>query len=133
MTRNELAWAIDRLPPEEGHFTLVLKNKIGFTSKTWYRHQKEHWQGWLREYSGPGAYGRKNGRRDAAFVYNHIRCAPMLMWLSEAVGVPRGRLMRALATAASSSSVAQQCAALRREVSWAVVEEAIRRQPIPSR
>lgn len=128
MTRRELSRAVNRLGAEEGHFTLTLKKKIGFTRKTWYRHQKEHWQGWLREYSGPGAYGRKSGQRDAAFVYNHIRCTPMLMWLAEAVGVTRVRLMRALAAATRGSSAASQCAALRREIPWPVVEESIRRR-----
>jgi hypothetical protein len=128
MTRRELSRAVNRLGAEEGPFTPILKNKIGFTRKTWYRHQKEHWQGWLCEYAGSGAYGRKSGQRDAAFVYNHIRCTPMLMWLAEAAGVPRARLMRALAAAARGSSAASQCAALRREIPWLVVEESIRRR-----
>jgi hypothetical protein len=27
--------------------------------KAWYRTQKEHWLGWLREYNGPGYYSRQ--------------------------------------------------------------------------
>lgn len=38
----------------------------------WYQNQKEHWQGWLRDYCGPGAYGRRDWNRSAEFVYNHI-------------------------------------------------------------
>lgn len=39
----------------------------------WYRTQKEHWLGWLRDYDCPGAYGRKvTGGRDSHFVYNHV-------------------------------------------------------------
>jgi len=45
----------------------------------WYQSQKEHWRGWLAEYHGPGYYGRKNSRRTAEFVYNHINCAPMVL------------------------------------------------------
>ncbi len=58
-------------------------------SRVWYSTQKEHWLGWLTEYDGPGAYGRANWMRSAGFVYNHIRCPPMLAWLAEATGVAK--------------------------------------------
>ena len=46
----------------------------------WYITQKEHWLGWLSQYDGPGAYGRKTrSGRSAEFVYNHINCPPMLL------------------------------------------------------
>jgi len=53
----------------------------------WYETQKQHWEGWLREYDG--AYGRSAWDRTAESVYNHIQCAPMLLWLAEAGGIPR--------------------------------------------
>lgn len=35
----------------------------------WYTTQKQHWLGWLSEYDGPGAYGRRSGQnRDAKFA-----------------------------------------------------------------
>lgn len=56
--------------------------------RVWYMTQKEHWLGWLREYDGPGAYGRIAGKqRDARFAYNHIVEPKMLLWLIEAAGV----------------------------------------------
>lgn len=56
--------------------------------RVWYMTQKEHWLDWLREYDGPGAYGRMAGtQRDARFAYNHIVEPKMLLWLIEAAGV----------------------------------------------
>jgi len=60
--------------------------------KKWYATQKEHWLGWLRDYHGPGAYGRRSEiRRDAEYVYNHIVEVEMLLWLIEAAGVEPDR------------------------------------------
>jgi hypothetical protein len=54
----------------------------------WYRTQREHWLGWLKDYPGPGAYGRKTAaRRDARYAYNHIVEPLMLIWLISAAGV----------------------------------------------
>lgn len=69
---SNLMRAIERLPSD----------KPVMDPKKWYKTQKEHWLGWLREYHGPSAYGRKNGRRrDAKFAYNHIVEPKMLVWL----------------------------------------------------
>jgi hypothetical protein len=91
--------------------------------KTWYQTQKEHWLGWLGEYDGPGAYGRLSNRdRTAEFVYNHIRCPPMLMWLAEASRVRKTLIREALkgATAAGTDSAA--CARIRRSIPWSEIE-----------
>ena len=62
----------------------------------WYTSQKEHWLGWLSEYDGPGAYNRKSWKgRSAEFVYNHIGCPPMLLWLAEAAGVSKTKVVAA--------------------------------------
>lgn len=55
--------------------------------EVWYTSQGEHWQGWLYGYKGPGAYNRKNHHRTAEFVYNHIMCPPMFIWLAETAGI----------------------------------------------
>ena len=74
----EFRRAIERLPSDQP------RSQPG----VWYQTQKEHWLGWLREYEGPGAYGRKpNQSRDAKFAYNHVVCPEMLLWLIEAAGV----------------------------------------------
>lgn len=82
--------------PEYLSRTKALENEIGVGvgyDGAWYRSQKEHWLGWLSEYDGPGAYGRTDAtQRNGAYIYNHIQCAPMLFWLSEALGASQERL-----------------------------------------
>src|SRR5450432_2357821 len=68
----------------------------------WYKSQKQHWLGWLREYDGPGFYGRKNWKRSAEFVFNHICCPPMVLWLGEAAGVPKPIVLKAKTAAMSA-------------------------------
>lgn len=66
------------------------------TREKWYRTQKQHWLGWLRDYRGSGYYGRQTLiRRDARFAYNHIVEVKMLSWLSQAAGVPSSTLTEA--------------------------------------
>src|SRR5262245_11407403 len=56
VTVAALRRAISRLPSD----------KPVVTPGKWYKTQKEHWLGWLSEYHGPGAYGRRaDTRRDA--------------------------------------------------------------------
>jgi hypothetical protein len=87
------------------------------------REQKEHWTGWLGGYDGPGYYGRQNWNRSPAYVYNHLHCAPMLLWLAEHAGVPRPVLRRAArATLRAGSSNPSQAAALRSIIPWSEVE-----------
>jgi hypothetical protein len=89
----------------------------------WYRSQKEHWLGWLREYGGPGFYGRKNWHRSAEFVYNHICCPPMVLWLGDASGVPKATVASAKEAALRTSpNLSAQCAAIRLKIPWSVIE-----------
>lgn len=89
----------------------------------WYRTQHEHWLGWLRGYEGSGAYGRKNWSRSAEFVYNHIVNPGMLVYLAEATGIERGRLIAAgKAALASRASMSSMSGAFRRIVTWNMVE-----------
>jgi len=94
----------------------------------WYRSQKEHWLGWLSEYDGPGAYGRKTQRgRSARFVYNHINCPPMLLWLAEATGVPRATVLAAKRSALLTCRTrGAHCAQIRKVIPWPTVEAHIR-------
>jgi hypothetical protein len=88
------------------------------------REQKEHWTGWLRGYDGPGYYGRQNWKRSPAYVYNHLHCAPMLLWLAEHAGVPRPVLRRAAReTLRAGPSSPSQAAALRAIIPWSEVEQ----------
>ena len=94
-----------------------------WSTNNWYHSQKEHWLGWLSEYRGPGAYGRKNGNRSAEFVYNHIVCPPMVLWLGEALGVSKERVAKAKSAAlGSGSALGSQCAAIRKIIPWEMIE-----------
>ena len=95
-------------------------------SRAWYTSQREHLLGWLAEYGGPGAYGRANPDRSAAFVYNHFQCAPGLAWLAEAVGVDATLVSAGCdAARAARPRSAAQCGAFRRAVPWALIESAL--------
>jgi hypothetical protein len=60
---NRFTQAIQRLPSDNPKVT----------PGKWYKTQKQHWLGWLKEYHGPGAYGRKTSQeRDAIYDYNNI-------------------------------------------------------------
>ncbi len=88
-------------------------------SAAWYSSQKQHWQGWLKEYDGPGFYGRQTWRRSAEFAYNHVVCPPMVLWLGEASGVPRSKVLRAKADALKAGpSLMKQAKAIRAEIPW---------------
>jgi len=47
---------------------------------------KDQWIGWLKEYDGPGYYGRADGKRDARWIYQHLNNGNMIVWLNEAAG-----------------------------------------------
>lgn len=90
MTPLEFRALIERLPEKAPLAELFNeRDNLQGVGRVWYRNQKEHWLGWLAEYNGPGAYGRKNSNRDAKFIYNHFQCSPGLLWLAEASGVDR--------------------------------------------
>ena len=95
----------------------------------WYGTQREHWLGWLKDYGGPGYYKRKDPKRSAEFVYNHIVNPQMLIYLAEASRVSRVLLMKAekaaLTKARSGSSMSAVSAAIRRVIPWRAVEEAL--------
>ena len=113
MTRRisirRLIQAIERLPSDKAR---VQPGK-------WYRTQKEHWLGWLREYRGPGYYGREaSTRRDAEFVYNHIVEPRMLVWLIDAAGVEPKLVKAAKPAAVRANAMSAKWAAIRRQVPW---------------
>ncbi len=108
----EFRRAIQRLPSDEPNLD----------SGVWYTTQKEHWLGWLRGYSGPGAYGRKGGEhRNARFAYNHIVCDQMLLWLIDAAGIPPERIAAAHAACEGLPTLQQRSAAIRKHVPWEMI------------
>jgi hypothetical protein len=87
---------------------------------------RDHWIKWLDEYDGPGYYGRKNHNRDAAYIYSHLQCASMLVYLGEAAGVETNAVHHAFLiatnTAGNRSAVS---GATRRVLPWAMVCKAL--------
>jgi hypothetical protein len=94
--------------------------------KRWYRTQKEHWIGWLSQYHGPGAYGRKTEiKRDARFAYNHIVEPEMLLWLIDAAGVDRTLVAASRQAAERGTTLMQKSATIRKLVPWEMVAVAL--------
>jgi hypothetical protein len=127
MTPKELARIIRKLGPHlpiSDRFDTEMPGGSAERKRAWYSSQRQHWLGWLDEYDGPGAYGRKApGGRDAEFVYNHVVNPKMLIWLAEAAGAPRSRLLRAKKAAISAGArMPAMSAAIRREFPYAYIE-----------
>ena len=98
------------------------------SASKWYESQKEHWIGWLLDYQSPGAYDRKTqNQRDARCIYNRVVCPDLLLYLAKGSGVSATALRKAR-TAASLAGPTQmaKAAAVRRELPWEVVLEALR-------
>ena len=113
---NQFIQAIQKLPSD----------KPRNTPKKWYSTQREHWLGWLNEYSGPGAYGRKDGKnKDAEFAYNHIVEYRMLLWIIEAAGIEIKLVRRAKAAVDEGKSMPSNSAAIRKIVPWKVLAGAL--------
>ena len=127
MTTDTLSRQIRRLQelsPLTTQFELALRRRgVWGKKRVWYTSQKQHWLGWLSEYHGPGAYGRKNQDGSAEFAYNHIVCPPMILWLAEAAGVSRARIVKAKQAALGAGPfLASQSAAIRKIVPWRLIE-----------
>lgn len=118
MTVTEFRKAISLLPPDAPVID----------SGKWYATQRQHWIGWLREYGGPGAYGRvAQVQRDARFAYNHILEWRMLLYLAHALRFSRDEVDRARRAAECSTSMQGGAAAVRRHFPWELIESRLRR------
>ena len=130
LTPGQLRRKIADLPAHQSltvDYEDALRARSARLRPTWYATQKQHWLGWLSGYDGPGAYGRSNWDRSAEFVYNHICCPPMLVWLAEAAGVPAAGVRQAIASALSRSNRGAQCAAIRHVIPWDEIEARMER------
>lgn len=101
-------------------------------ASTRYKDQREHLLGWLGEYNGPGAYGRKNPSTSGKHFYNHFRCAPGLLWLAEALGETEATLRCGVSRIeAAGRNPSSQCAAFRAEVPWSRIVDLVAERPAP--
>lgn len=110
----ELLIAVRRLPEDRRR------------TSAWYESQKERWVGWLFNYNSPGAYGRKTiAGRDAKFVYNHVVCPELLVYLADACGVSRTLVRETKRIVFSGGSQMARSGAIRRVVAWETVQSAL--------
>jgi hypothetical protein len=93
----------------------------------WAGRQKDHWLGWLKDYRGAGYYGRKSWDVPAKTVFNRVVNPGLLLWLGEVVGIPTPIVRRAAADALKAgTTMMAQSGAIRRVISWEMVEERLR-------
>ena len=127
MDAGRLRAVIERLP-EHGEFSRKLEAHplLAINRDPWYKSQKEHWLGWLKDYDGPGFYNRKtHAGRDAKYIYNHIMCSPMLLYLPEALGVSNDLIKKAFDAViqANQRKMAKQCSLIRSIIPFRLFEE----------
>jgi hypothetical protein len=132
MTRRQLRAKIYKLRaqlPLTNLFEALPRENDSWGGKpVWYNSQRQHWLGWVRRYNGRGAYGRKKWRRTAEFVYNHIVCPPMVLWLGEACGVPNTKIYYAMQAALRGGpTLNHQVAAIRKVIPWELIEARLNR------
>lgn len=97
------------------------------TKEFWFKHEREHLTGWLGDYGGPGAYGRKNPGKDARFFYNHFNDAWGLVWLAEALGVDEAAVAEGIeAIEAVADRGSARSGAFRKVVPWSAIEPLVR-------
>ena len=114
---------LDAEPPLTVAFERELAAHTASLRKAWYSHQKEHWLGWLKEYDGPGYYGRNSWDVTAEKVYNRVNNPAMVLWLGEAAGIPTKQVKQAVSAAKSAGTTfPSQCGAIRREIPWSDIE-----------
>jgi len=131
MDAGQLREVIERLP-EHGEFSRKLEAHplLAINRDPWYKSQKEHWLGWLKDYDGPGFYNRKtHAGRDAKYIYNHIMCSPMLLYLPEALGVETNLVQKAFHAVIKSnnSRMARQCGLIRKTIPFKTFEPMLKK------
>jgi len=127
MTPHQLSAKIRNLRetvPMTAEFERILTRRGSWNgNQVWYTSQRQHWLGWLKGYKGPGYYNRKDWHRSAEFVYKHVVCPPMVLWLAEASGVPKAKVAEAKQAALSATpSLPSQSAAIRKTIPWEMIE-----------
>jgi hypothetical protein len=125
MTTQQLRRRIHKMkadqPLVERFENAILKRKSR-KKDPWYSSQKEHWLGWLKEYDGPGYYGRETWDVTAEAVYNRVVNPSMVLWLGAAAGVSRASVEEAIASAlAAKPLMASQSAAIRKSIRWELI------------
>jgi len=116
--------------PEHGSYSKNLEatKHLAINREPWYRSQKEHWLGWLKEYDGPGYYDRAtHSGIEARTIYNRVQNSAMVLYLPEALGVSKALIKKAYENAlkADAVSMSKQCGVIRKLIPWETVQKAI--------
>jgi len=121
ITVIEFAYVIKWLPE---HLPVSSAYEVEYLpGQHWWSSQREHTVAWFSELAGPGAYNRKSRGLDAKHGYNHLQCAPALLWIAEALGEEPATTASAASEAAGCKAVASQCAAIRKVIPWTRIEK----------
>jgi len=127
MTRTELIAKIRKLPaeaPVTERFDRDLRASGALNDGPSYKNHKEHWLGWLRDYGGPGAYGRQPNERTAQEIYNRVVNPAMVLWLGEACGVPVATVKKAAnAGRTLDSTLSGKAGGVRKIIPWSLIED----------
>jgi len=90
----------------------------------WYWTQKEYWLGWLGDYHTARAYSRQTGiKRDSCFVYNHIVCPDMLMYLIKAIPLSSKIIDLTQHAYENMETLTEKAGAIRKVVPWSMIYE----------
>jgi hypothetical protein len=132
MDSKKLREVIKKLPSHRQYsIRLEAHPLLAINRNPWYKSQKEHWLGWLKNYDGPGFYKRKtHSGRDAKYIYNHIMCSPMLLYLPEALGIDSALIQKAFETVtlANEPSMARQCGMIRKIIPFKLLESRLKNE-----
>ena len=127
MDRQTLYTIISTLDPDTPlHKKMEAALRMGPEyGKAKYENQKHHWLTWLMTYDDPSCLRRQyRSRTGAELVYNRLNCPPMVFWLAEAIGTPRGCLLAAFdACLVASKNTAAQAASVRKHLPWNKLED----------
>ncbi len=97
-------------------------DKPVISSRVYYTTQKEHWLCFLYNYDFNQAYGRLQGmNRDAKFVYNHIVCPSMLVYLIKAVGFDSELIDQVEKVNESGKTMMESSGKIRKIVPWSMI------------
>jgi hypothetical protein len=126
MDAKGLRSVIENLP-NQGEYSQKLEAHplLAINRNPTYKNQKDHWLRWLGDYDGPGFYERKtHSGRDAKYIYNHIMCSPMVLYLPEAFGVSADLIRNAYDAVikANDPKMAKQCRIIRCIIPFELLE-----------
>lgn len=115
MTPAQLREAIRNLPTRQPIADALFKAHWPERRQRWFRHQQEHWIGWLTEHD-------RRGTMTAERVYDFIQSPPMLLWLAQASGCPETLVSEAAHAALRyHRSRKRECNAIRELIPWAMI------------